>query len=348
MNKTAKHEERRARAPGTRRRPAPAGKDAARRTTKSPARGEGASPELATSTFPALGIIVSVLTTDPAALGAAEVQLRVALGELDRACSRFRPDSEISRAMAAGGRPVTVSPLLWELLTAAAEVAEVTDGVVDPTVGAAVAALGYDRDFNDVRPSGPALRRAPVPAPGWRCLELDAERRMLRVPQDVMVDLGSSAKAYAADRAAARIAGSLGTGVLVNLAGDIAVAGDAPEGGWPIGLALDSAVPPEQTTTVVSISSGGLASSGTAVRAWRRGGRDLHHIVDPKTGDVALSPWLLVTVAAGSCLMANAASTAAIVMGEQAPGWLRELGLPARLLRQGGGVETTGGWPADD
>jgi thiamine biosynthesis lipoprotein len=310
-----------------------------------PPRAEDPGPELATSTFSALGVTVSVLTVDPAALCPAEARLRMALDDLDQACSRFRPDSEISRVTASAGEAVPVSALLWELLTAAVQVAELTDGAVDPTVGAAVEALGYDRDFSAVLPSGPALRQAPVPAPGWRCLELDPDRRTLRVPKGVVVDLGSSAKAYAADRSAAEIAGSLGTGVLVNLAGDIAVAGEAPQGGWPIGLALDSATPPEQTTTVVSISSGGLASSGTAVRTWRRGGRELHHIVDPRTGDVALSPWSLVTVAAGSCRMANAASTAAIVMGEHGLEWLRGLALPARLVRQDGTVETTGGWP---
>jgi thiamine biosynthesis lipoprotein len=304
-------------------------------------------PRLATSTFAALGVIVSVLTVDPKALGPAEAQLRAALGELDRTCSRFRPDSEISKVGASGGRPVPISPLLWELISAATKVAEATGGAVDPTVGAAVAALGYDRDWTNVVTSGPSLQSAAVPAPGWRCLELDAERRTLRVPEGVALDLGSSAKAYAADRAAAGIARSLGTGVLVNLAGDIAVAGDAPEGGWPIGLALDSSTPPEQTTTVVSISSGGMASSGTAVRTWRRGGRELHHIVDPRTGDVALSPWVLVTAAASSCLMANAASTAAIVMGEPGLEWLRERGLPARLVRQAGGVEISGGWPTN-
>lgn len=352
MRKRAKRDGRPARGPSTggspTTSPTPAGKDGPHPTTRVPPLREEAGPELATSTFPALGFVVSVLTVDPAALGPAEVQLRAALDELDRACSRFRPDSEISQVMASGGRPVPVSPLLWDLLGAATQVAELTDGAVDPTVGSAVAALGYDRDFGDVRPSGPPLLRAPVPAPGWRCLELDAEHRTLRVPEGVVVDLGSSAKAYAADRAAAGIAGSLRTGVLVNLAGDIAVAGAAPEGGWPVGLALDSATPPEQTTTVVSISSGGLASSGTAVRTWRRGERELHHIVDPRTGDVASSPWSLVTVAAGSCLMANAASTAAIVMGERGLDWLREMGLPARLVRQAGGIETTGGWPAGD
>ena len=310
--------------------------------------GEDTSAESAVSTFPALGVIVSVLTVDPVALAAADAKLRVALDELDRACSRFRPDSELSQVMASGGKPVPVSPLLWELLVAAVEVAQMTGGAVDPTVGAAVAALGYDRDFGGVRRFGPALHPTPVPAPGWRCLDLDAERRTLRVPEGVVVDLGSSAKAYAADRAAAEIAASLGTGVLVNLAGDIAVAGNPPAGGWPIGLALDSGTAPEKTTTVVSISSGGLASSGTAVRTWQRGGRQLHHIVDPTTGDVAESPWSLVTVAAGSCLLANAASTAAIVMGERGLSWLRGLGLPARFVRRAGGVETTEGWPADD
>jgi len=299
--------------------------------------------------FQALGTTVSVLTVDPAATGPAELMLRSELDELDQACSRFRPGSELSRAQMGRrtGAPVAISPLLTELLAAAIDVARFTDGAVDPTVGAAMARLGYDRDFDQVAEDGPALPDAPGPAPGWRVIELDVANRSLRLPQGTHLDLGSSAKAFAADRAASNIARAAGTGVLVNLGGDIAVAGVPPEGGWPIGLAACSATAPDQADLVVAMRGGGLASSGTGVRAWRRGGRLLHHIVDPRTGDVADGPWALVTVAASSCLIANAASTAAIVKGRAALPWLQTMGLPARLVNRDGGVVAVGGWPAD-
>jgi FAD:protein FMN transferase len=300
----------------------------------------------ASSTFRALGTTVSVLTVDHRALAEAESELRSQLEQLDDACSRFRPGSELSAVHQAGGAPVPISPLLAQLVSAAIEVANLTGGAVDPTVGAAVSALGYDRDFAALDPNAPPLAYPPVPAPGWRCIELDRERLVLAVPAGAQLDLGSSAKAFAADRAASTIAARLGTGVLVNLGGDIAVGGPPPEGGWPVGLARASTTAPAATDVVVAIQSGGLASSGTAVRTWRRGHRVLHHIVDPRTGDSADSPWALASVVAGTCLTANAASTAAIVVGEGAIELLAGLGLPARLVRGDGTVLCVGGWPA--
>ena len=97
----------------------------------------------------------------------------------------------------------------------------------------------------------------------------------------------------------------------------------------------------------MAITSGGLATSSTTVRTWSAGGRPVHHIVDPATGAPASSCWRTVSVAAGTCTDANTASTAAIIRGADAPGWLSGLGLPARLVGQDGTVVTTTGWPAE-
>ncbi len=239
-----------------------------------------------------------------------------------------------------------MSELLAELVQASLDVARITDGAVDPTVGNAVACLGYDRDFDAVPASGAGIGdHPPVPAPGWGCVELDAASRILRIPQGVRLDLGSSAKAFAADRASRDIAAHLGTGVLVNLGGDVAVAGAPPPGGWRVGVSMSAWDRREDSQVTVSICSGGLASSGTTVRSWRRGERRLHHIVDPRTGDVADECWQLATVAADSCLLANAASTATIVNGSRAGQWLLDMGLPARLVGSGGEVRVLNGWP---
>jgi thiamine biosynthesis lipoprotein len=239
-----------------------------------------------------------------------------------------------------------VSGLLAELVQASLDVARLTDGAVDPTVGKAVTRLGYDRDFGDLSARGPALGDAPpVPAPGWSCIDLDVANRLLRIPEGVLLDLGSSAKAFAADRAAHGIAAELGTGVLVNLGGDIAVAGPPPPAGWCVGISMSAWDEPEQTQVTVCIPSGGLASSRTTVRAWQRGERRLNHIVDPRTGDVADEYWQLATVAADSCLVANAASTATIVDGYRAVQRLGKMGLPARLVRSDGEIFVFNGWP---
>jgi len=301
-------------------------------------------------TVTALGTFATLLVADPAALDAARDLLAAELAAIDAACSRFRPDSELSRACATGGHPVPVSPLFAEALSAALTAAEQTGGDVDPTCGRALAGLGYDRDFALARQEVHAPRRPAVPAGGWREVLLDAGRQEVTVPDGVLLDLGATAKALAADRAAAAIAAATGCGVLVNLGGDISVAGPPPEGGWLVGVADDATF---ETTTasvkasqVVVIRDGGLATSSVLGRAWQRGGAWLHHIIDPRTGLPARSCWRTVSVAAGSCVDANVASTAAIVRGEPAVAWLERQGLPARLVRHDGSVVTVANWPA--
>jgi thiamine biosynthesis lipoprotein len=186
--------------------------------------------------------------------------------------------------------------------------------------------------------------------PGWRAVRVDLARMRLTVPAGVQLDLGATVKGWAADRSAARIAERLGCGVLVSLGGDTAVAGEPPEGGWRIRVQDRTALPDEPPggpSQVVTIRDGGLATSSTAARRWRRGGDILHHILDPRTGRPAAPVWRTVSVAAATCADANTAATAAIIRGRQALPWLSGLKLPSRLVAQDGTVHTLAGWPAD-
>jgi len=171
---------------------------------------------------------------------------------------------------------------------------------------------------------------------------LDVECRQVTVPDGMLLDLGATAKALAADRAAARIEAETGCGVLINLGGDISVGGLPPGGGWLVGVADDATF---DTTTasvrqhqVVVLKDGGLATSSVLGRAWQRGGARLHHIIAPRTGMPAQSCLRTVTVAAASCVDANIASTAAILRGERAADWLERLHLPSRLVWHDGSV----------
>jgi len=305
----------------------------------------GARPPL--RTMHAIGTTAVVAVTEPAAIDKAERILRDELAAIDAACSRFRPDSEIWRLQRADGASVKVSALLFEAITVACGVAQRTGGAVDPTVGAALEGLGYDRDFFELDPQGTELEEEPQPVPGWWRIELDRRRRTVQVPPGTHLDLGASAKALVADRAARRIAHGVHTGVLVSIGGDVAAAGVAPEGGWAVGIAADSSATADAVDQVVSIDGGGIASSSTAVRTWWRGSRRLHHIVDPATGDSVAPHWALVSASGNSCVDANAASTAAVVWGEHAVAKLGELGQPARLVRHDGHVITLNGWPSD-
>ncbi len=262
---------------------------------------------------------------------------------------------------AAGNGARLVSPLFADLLAAALRAAKLTGGDVDPTCGKVLVGLGYDRDFAQVRAAGDAPPRltGPVgPIPGWHRVHLDHGARKVRIDRGVHLDLGATAKAWAADRCAEEIAGKLDCGVLVSLGGDIAVAGPPPDEGWAIRVTDDQAAPssapgqpsaaPSEPGQTVTIRTGGLATSSTTLRAWKVGGQPVHHIIDPATGEPARSCWRTVSVAAGNCTDANTASTAAIIRGAAAPNWLHDVGLPARLVREDGTVETTAGWPRDD
>lgn len=294
----------------------------------------------------AIGTSVRVVVTRAGRLGDARAAVDRVIREVDEACSRFREDSELSRIHARRGAEARVSPLLAALLGAALRGAELSDGAVDPTVGTAVRAAGYEGDFASVAAEGGPITLVVRPVPGWRRIRLDPSRRTVVIPRGVEVDLGCTAKALAAGMAAtAALAAMGGGGVLVSLGGDIALAGEAPEGGWRIQVADDSDAPITPDGETVAVTAGGVATSSTAVRRWTRGGVVLHHIIDPATGLPAAGPWRTVTVVAAGCLDANIAATAAVVRGEGAVAWLESLRLPSRLVAHDGAVTRTAGWP---
>lgn len=294
--------------------------------------------------WPVWSTTARVVVTDPAALPAARALIEAELSEVDAACSRFRPDSELMRLPT--DRPTRVSPLLAELVDVALRAAKRTGGDVDPTIGSALVALGYDRDIRELVPTVTTpggLAVGIVRAPGWQRITLRDNE--LTVPAGITLDLGATAKAHAADRCARAVADRLGTGVLVSLGGDIATAGTAPDGDWRIVVADQPGDPSCQVTIPAGAA---LATSSTGSRTWRRGKRLLHHVLDPRTCQPARRFWRSVTVAADTCLDANTITTAALVRGPAAPSWLRGLGVPARLVGDGGAVFTLNGWPETD
>ena len=303
-------------------------------------------PGPVSASWRAIGTRVTVFVTEPEGLGDVCALVTRQLAELDLACSRFKDDSELVRLNRSGGRWVEVSPLLFQALEVALNAARVTNGDLDPTIGRALRLAGYDRDFADL-PERRAMRLKLIAGPGWQSILVDEPRRAVSVPRGVELDLGATAKALAADRAAESASTLAATGVLVNLGGDLAVAGNPPEGGWPVRVTDDHAAPFYAPGQTVSVVSGGLATSSTTVRGWTAGDQRLHHIFDPETGRPAAVVWRTVSVAARSCVDANVASTAAIVRGHSAPGWLGSAGLPARLVAADGSVLRVGGWPGE-
>ena len=181
---------------------------------------------------------------------------------------------------------------------------------------------------------------------GWLTISVDREHSTIRVDRGVRLDLGATAKALAADRAAHAAYEATGSGVLVSCGGDIALAGPAPAGGWRVFVTDDHRSDPDTDGQMISISSGGLATSSTTTRRWIHDGQGMHHIIDPGTGAPVESMWRTVSVAAATCVDANIASTAALIRSGRAPAWLEQLGLPARLVSDDGAVRLVSDWPA--
>jgi thiamine biosynthesis lipoprotein len=302
----------------------------------------------------ALGTSARVAAWPPYNLARVLAVVDTELALLDEQASRFRADSEISAVHRTEGDVHILSEGLAEAIAVALTAARWTGGLVDPTVGGALSALGYDRDFVAIQHGG-ALPR-PARVPGWESVRLNGRRLCLAAGS--RLDLGATAKGLGSDRAASAAAAAIsGGGVLVSLGGDIAVAGDAPNGGWPV-LVADEQEPVSMGSArrrppraersagqVVRLAAGALATSSIVCRQWQRGGRMVHHILDPRTGLPAAGPWRTVSVAAANCAEANAAATAAIVAGDQARAWLAKQRLPARLVAHDGSVLHLSGWP---
>ena len=231
--------------------------------------------------------------------------------ERDRRFSRFRDDSELNRVNGTAA-PFLVSEEFASALDVALEAAAASDGLVDPTLGAAVVAAGYDRDFADLDEQAEP-RPSPRASPGcWQSVRLTG--RLLTRPHDVQLDLNGVVKALAVDEALACIAGP----GFVSAGGDLATRG-------PVNVAVPGG-------DVVQVLEGGVATSGSVRRRWPRGGVEQHHLIDPRTGLPSRSPWTQVTVVGASCLAADVCAKAAFLLGDDGPGWLDSHALPGRFV----------------
>ena len=294
-----------------------------------------------TATWRALGTYVHLSTADASALEPARQIAMALLDDVDRTCSRFRKDSDLVRANAGAGSWVSVDPMLVKAVGAAVEAAAQTDGLVDPTLGHALVAVGYDRDISLVlaETSDPAGIPVPARAGGWRDIQRDPAGGLL-VPRGSALDLGATCKAWAADLIVAAIGAQFDSTVVLSLGGDIAVAGP---NGWPV--AITETIDDPAGAEIVHLPYGGLATSSTAARRWVRDGVTRHHVIDPRTGEPTSGRWRTVTATGATCLAANTATTAAIVLGDRAISWLRERDIPARLVNTSGRIVRTQRWP---
>jgi FAD:protein FMN transferase len=297
------------------------------------------------------GTTAYVMVTDPAAQPAARRMVGRHFAAVEKAAARFRPDAELHKLYRAGGRPITVSPLLAELISAALVAAERTDGDVDPTVGAAMTAVhsgrwpgGRDRSSVPVCGSRPTSGR---PVPGWQ--QVDLQGRRLRVPAGTTLDLSATAKAVACDQAAAQVRDRLGVGVLVGLGGDAASAGPSPEDGWRV--VIEDRAGSRQTEVTLpagaALATSHFTARTTGADAIGRPERGAPgHLIDPHTGRTPTPVWRMASAIGFSSLESATYSAAALVRGVPSRAWLSQLWVPARLITIQDDVITVGSWDA--
>lgn len=261
---------------------------------------------------------------------------------IDRACNRFRDDSELSRLNHAEG-VVPLSDTLTRALVAARRASDLTEGLCDPTVLASLEALGYDRDYDSLG----VLEDTPVrlaPAPGFAALRFDPDARTVVKTPEWRIDLGASAKALLADLVADDVAPT--GGVVVEIGGDVCAKGRGARGPWVIGVATTLRITGDEPR--LTLEDGAIATSSNEVRTWRRGATEVGHVIDPRTGHSATSPFAAATVIDADCVGANAFATAALLWGQDA-GWrIAHAGRSARLVRHDGSVEFVGAWPREE
>jgi thiamine biosynthesis lipoprotein len=259
--------------------------------------------------------------------------------------SRFREDSALSRInRTAGSGPQPVPPRLWAVLTEAFQAAADTDGIFDPTLGRSMQRIGYDRSFERMTITGAAVTDTVQAAPsGWRRVRLNSDDRTITLPRDLALDAGGIAKGWTVDYVTLVLA-ALGP-VLVDGGGDLRAIGRVEGERWLV--AVEDPFEPARDRGRVRLE-GGLTTSGVGGRCWHRGGRTLHHIIDPRTGTSAQTDLHGVTVHARDAMTADVAAKVALVLGSSRGGaYILSRGLSAFFVGANGAETIVGPFPLE-
>ena len=297
---------------------------------------------MSSARFRAMGSEIQLLVPDRLTRDATRA-VEALFSEWEEALSRFRPLSELSRLNASAGAPVRVGPILLGAVEASLEAARATGGLFDPTLRHELVRIGYDRSFEDI---GHARGRVSRPRGGgaWRRIAVDRSAGVVTLPAGGELDLGGIAKGMAVDASLELLARLGAEAALVSAGGDLAVRGLPPGGrAWSVLVGGDPSGP------VVPLVRGALATSGITRRRWTQGDIVRHHLVDPSTGDPAATGLREVTVAGGTCRIAEVGATAAFVAGPRlGPAVLERLGLAGMLVGESGTQIGVGRWPSYD
>jgi FAD:protein FMN transferase len=238
-----------------------------------------------------ISVHVAVPSSQEASARAAIESCMDWLKEVEQRLTRFNPESELCQLNSTAGTWCSVSWLTFTAVQEALAAAATSAGLFDPTLLPQLEALGYDRDFAEIASDADATPE-PQPDPpastaSWRGIRMDAKRQRIRLPKGTRLDLGGIAKGWAADVALKRCFQSF-ENVIINVGGDLRLRGQRQPGElWAVGIRdprYDHLPGPAPNITVLTLGKGGLATSGGTSRFWRQGGKQRHHLLDPRSG----------------------------------------------------------------
>ena len=238
----------------------------------------------------------------------------------EQALSRFRHDSELSKLNRTADQFVPVSQILWDVFQASLQADRSTDGLVTPTVLEAIEMAGYDRPFDDLS-TKMNYSNSQSTTGLWSEVHplsmvlYDEIYRSICLPPDIRLDFGGIAKGWAAHQAAERLKAS--GPALMNAGGDIAISGPRQDNkSWPVGIS--NPFEPDKDLVILHVQDGGVATSGKDRRRWMQGALLSHHIIDPRTGQPAITDVLTATVIAPTVMEAEAAAKSVFLLGSGA------------------------------
>lgn len=273
---------------------------------------------------------------------------RCFLEDFDARLSRFAADSELARLNRNPAETVAASHLLRTAIAASLAAARRTGGLIEPTVIDALEGLGYAESRAAAEPASlrEALRLAPTRAPArpnrasrWRQIAIDDRSATVSRPVGVQLDLGGIGKGLAADILAADLGNF--RRYAIDCGGDLNVGGRLATTD-PHEIAVANPLDPGEGFAVLTVASGGVATSGIDQHLWRdAAGGYRHHLIDPGSASSAWTGLAAVTALGGSAVEAEVLAKLALLSGpEVARDVLRERG--GLLIDDGGSVETLG------
>ena len=277
--------------------------------------------------FKAMGCHMRVVIDTVTDASAAAALVADSFEQWERTLSRFDPQSELNQLARKPDAWQSVSPVLWDVLLAAAWAYKHTNGIIDPTIRPALEAQGYDVTFADIRATVRPQQRFQS---SWEHVRIDPTSPRVWIPAGVSLDLAGVAKSWAAQMAIQQLWEY--PAAAIDAAGDLCFRGvPTAYGAWPIGIDQLSGF---DEPALLAIQDCAIATSGIDKRVWTQDNGSLsHHIIDPRSGNPARSDVVRASVIAPTLLEADVAARTLVILGSEAGlHWLTSIPNHACLL----------------